>query len=161
MKMMMKLSALLLVALLSGCASTYSAKNVFNGYSDTRLGENIFQVAFQGDGFDSRERVTDFALLRSAEIAMENGFSHFVIASMADNSSGATYVTPINTQAYATSVGRTVYGTANTYGGQSFFITYPNTTNTIVCFKEKPDIQGLVYEARFVVASIKAKYKLG
>ena len=83
---------------------------------------------------------------------------------MADDSTGASYVTPTTTQATATTVGNTAYGTATTYGGQSFFFTYPNTTNTtnttntIVCFKEKPTMQGLVYEAKFVIASLKMKY---
>lgn len=153
-------AGLVLASLLSSCASTYSPKGMFNGYSDVRLGENIFQVSFQGDGYDSRERVTDLSLLRSAEVALQNGFAYFVIASMADNSSGATYVTPTTTQISATAVGNSAYGTATTYGGQSFFITYPNTTNIIVCFKEKPNIQGLVYEASFVMASLKAKYSI-
>jgi hypothetical protein len=153
--------ALLAALLLSACASTYTPKSTppgFNGYFDTQLGENIFQAGFQGDGFDSRERVTDLALLRSAEVALQKGFAYFVIANMADNSGGANYVTPTTTTATARVVGNNVYGTATSYGGQSFYITYPNTTNTIICFKEKPAIQGLVYEAKFVAASLKAKH---
>ena len=153
--------AVLSVMLLSACASTYTPKSTppgFNGYFDTQLGENIFQAGFQGDGFDSRERVTDLALLRSAEVALQKGFTYFVIANMADNSSGANYVTPTTTSATARVVGNNVFVNATTYGGQSFYITYPNTTNTIICFKEKPAIQGLVYEARFVAESLKAKH---
>ena len=161
MRNIVKACVVLAVAsLLSSCASTYSPKGMFNGYSDVRLGENIFKVGFQGDGYDSRERVTDLSLLRSAEVSLQNGFAHFVIANMADNSSGGTYVMPTTTQMSATVVGNAAYGAATTYGGQSFFITYPNTTNTIVCFKEKPNIQGLVYEAHFVIASLKAKYNI-
>lgn len=158
-----KSTAFLSLLLLSSCASTYTPQSNFpgfNGYFDTQLGENIFKVGFQGDGYDSRERVTDLALLRSAEVTLQFGFNYFAIANMADNSSSANYVTPTTTQATATVVGNTGYGTATTYGGQSFFFTYPNTTNTIVCFKEKPTIQGLVYEAQFVVASLKAKYDI-
>ncbi|MGW8461507.1 CC0125/CC1285 family lipoprotein [Pseudomonas sp. CLCA07] len=149
------------ILFLSSCASTYTPQSNFpgfNGYFDTQLGENIFKVGFQGDGYDSRGRVTDLALLRSAEVALQNGFAYFVIVNMADDSTGTSYVAPTTTQATATVVGNTAYGTATTYGGQSFFFTYPNTTNTIVCFKEKPTTQGLVYEARFVVASLKTKY---
>ena len=94
--------ALLAALLLSACASTYTPKSTppgFNGYFDTQLGENIFQAGFQGDGFDSRERVTDLALLRSAEVALQKGFAYFVIANMADNSGGANYVTPTTTTA--------------------------------------------------------------
>ena len=145
---------------LAACASEYSAKGMFNGYSDVRLGENIFRVSFQGDGYDNRERVTDLSLLRSAEVAIEHGFSYFVIANVADNSTSAFYTTPQTTQTNATISGNTVSGNSTTYGGQTFLITYPNTTNTIYCFKDKPQINGLVYEARYVVSSIKAKYQI-
>lgn len=152
---------LCLLFLLTACASTYTPRSNppgFNGYFDTQLSENIFQVGFQGDGFDSRERVTDLALLRSAEVASNNGFPYFVLANMADNSSGSTYTSPTTTNATASIIGNNIYGTATTYGGQSFFITYPNTTNTIICFKKKPSIQGLVYEAKFIIKSLKEKY---
>ncbi|KAB0496295.1 CC0125/CC1285 family lipoprotein [Pseudomonas vancouverensis] len=152
---------LLAILLLSSCASTYTPQSNFpgfNGYFDTQLGENIFQVGFQGDGYDSRSRVTDLALLRSAEVALKNGFPYFVIVTNADNSTGASYVAPTTTQASATAIGNTTYGTATTYGGQSFLFTYPNTTNTIVCFKDKPITQALVFEANLVITSLKSRY---
>lgn len=162
MKASLKIIFVLIATLfLSSCASTYTPRSNFpgfNGYFETQLGENIFQVGFQGDGYDSRERVTDLALLRSAEVALQHGFAYFVIVNMADNSTGASYVAPTTTQATATAVGSTTYGTATTFGGQSYFFTYPNTTNTIICFKEKPNTQGLVFEARFIVTSLKTKH---
>jgi len=152
------ISVLIFLPLLLACASSYSPKMVFNGYSDIRLGENIFQVSFQGDGFDSRERVANLSLLRCAEVTLENGFKYFAIVRMVDNSGGVAGVTPMTTQIDTTTIGNTTYGTATTYGGHSFFITYPNTTNTIMCFKEKPDFRGLVYNAKMVASSLKAKY---
>ena len=52
------------------------------------------------------------------------------------------------------------YGTATTttYGGQTFLIRRPTASNTIVCFKEKPE--GFVYNAAFIVKSMKEKYGL-
>jgi hypothetical protein len=150
--------SLIFVALLASCASEYSAKGMFNGYSDVRLGENVFRVSFQGDGYDNRERVTDLALLRSAEVALANGFQYFVIANAADNSTGAAYTMPRTTQTNATVYGNTLAATSTSYGGQTFFITYPNTTNTIYCFKQKPDIGVLVYDARYVSSSLRSKY---
>lgn len=163
MNLKSKILAVAVAVLLTACASTYTPKSTppgFNGYFDSQLGENLFQAGFQGDGYDSRERVTDLALLRGAEVTVQHGFSYFIIVNMADNSSGATYVAPTTTTINATATGNTLRGTATSYGGQSFYITYPNTTNTILCFKEKPAVQGLVYDAKFVVSSIKTKHNI-
>ena len=52
------------------------------------------------------------------------------------------------------------YGTATTttYGGETYLIRRPTTSNTIVCFKEKP--QEFAYNAAFIVKSMKEKYGL-
>ena len=56
--------------------------------------------------------------------------------------------------------GNTAYGraTTTTTGGQSFLITKPSTTNTIMCFNGKPEVNGLVYDAQFVFSSLAQKY---
>lgn len=100
------------------------------------------------------------ALLRSADVALANGFQYFIIVNMADNSTGATFTVPRTTQTNATVSGNTITATATTYGGQTFNITYPNTTNTIYCFKDKPDFPGLVYDVRFVSSSLWTKYRI-
>jgi hypothetical protein len=67
------LAVIVLALALSGCATPYQKKNPIGGYSETQLGESIFRVSFEGNGYTSRERASDFALLRSAEIAIEMG----------------------------------------------------------------------------------------
>jgi hypothetical protein len=68
------------------------------------------------------------------------------------------------TQSYTTGsaygVGRSAYGSARTttYGGQTYVMRKPSTTNTILCFKEKPETSGLVFDAEFVQRSLKQKY---
>ena len=71
-------------------------------------------------------------------MALENGFNYFVIV----NSDGQ------ENSAYE----------ATTYGDESYTHSDPGATNTIVCFKEKP--QGFSYVALFVKASLRAKYNL-
>jgi hypothetical protein len=67
------------VALLTGCATTYKPQQGFSaGYSDTRLDINVFRVAFRSNAYTSAERAEDLALLRSAEITLQNGFTHFM-----------------------------------------------------------------------------------
>lgn len=150
------------VLLLAGCATAYQSQGFTGGFSETQLGENIFQVSFRGNGYTRSERASDFSLLRSAEVAIENGFKYFVIVESGKDSTISAHTTP--TQSYTTGsaygTGNYAYGSATTatYGGQTYFISKPRATNTILCFKEKPEINGLVFEAAFVARSIKQKY---
>lgn len=154
----------LLVVVLSGCATTYQHKSFTGGYSETQLGENIFQVSFRGNGYTSRERASDFSLLRSAEVAMENGFRYFVIVESEKDTKVDAYTTPTTsyTTGSAYGSGNYAYGnaTTTTSGGQTHLISKPGATNTILCFKEKPETHGLVFDAEFVAKSIRQKYGL-
>jgi hypothetical protein len=102
------------------------------------------------------------ALLRSAELTLKNGFTHFVIVDSSSRSQVGAFTTP--TQSYTTgsamAFGNTAYGSTQTttYGGQTFIISKPSATNTIVCFDGKPNIPELVYDAQFVFNSLGQKY---
>ncbi len=153
---------LILAIMIGGCATTYQRVGLTGGYSETQLGENVFQVSFRGNGYTSYQRTSDFSLLRSAEVALENGYNYFIIVDSEKYSKTGTYTTP--TRSYTTGsaydYGNYAYGSATTttYGGQTYFISKPRAVNTIVCFKEKPDINGIVYNSEFVVKSIRTKY---
>jgi hypothetical protein len=159
---MSRIIIVLAALMITGCATPYQRVGLTGGYSETQLGENIFQVSFRGNGYTSRERASDFCLLRAAELTLEKGFRYFIIVESEKNTKIGTYTTP--TQSYTTGsaygYGNYAYGSATTttYGGQTYIITKPRATNTILCFKDKPSINGLVYDAEFVVKSIKQKY---
>jgi len=127
-----------LAIVLGACATSYKPQGLSGGFSETQLDRNVFRVSFRGNGYTRPERAEDFALLRSAELALRNGFTHFIIVDGRSSSEYGAYTTP--TQSYttggATSYGNTAYGSATTttYGGQSFLIRKPSATNTIVCF---------------------------
>jgi hypothetical protein len=144
---------LLLVVVLTGCATEYQRKSFTGGYSETQLGENIFQVTFVANGYTSRERASDFSLLRSAEVAREHGFRYFVIVGAEKDSNVSIHTTPLTSYTTAS-------GTTTTYGGQTYFISKPQATNTVLYFKEKPDVNGILFDAEFVIKSISTKYKL-
>ena len=162
---MRKLAIFIAVAiLLAGCATAYQRQGFTGGFSETQLGENVFQVSFKGNAYTSRERAADFNLLRSAEVALENGFSYFAIVDSERYSKTGAYttLTTSHTTGSAYGYGNYAYGSATTRttGGQTFFYSKPRTVNTIVCFKNKPEIDGLVYDAAFIVRSIKSKYQI-
>lgn len=155
---------LLVTLILSGCATPYQRVGITGGYSETKLGENIFLVSFRGNGYTSRDRAIDFSLLRAAELTLENGFRYFVVIESEKHTEIDTYTTP--SQSYTTgsaySYGNYTSGSATTttYGGQTYIISKPRATNMIICFKDKPDINGLIFNARFIVKSIKQKYDI-
>ena len=71
----------------------YSIAENGKGYSQTQVGPDRYLVFFMGT-WSEEERVRDLAMLRSAELALEHGFSHFNVLSEAmyqegtDSSSG-------------------------------------------------------------------------
>ena len=76
---MKKILTVLLCLGLAGCATGYHSKGFTGGYSNMKLQDNIFKVTFRGNAYSSMERTGDFALLRSAEITIENGYKYFVV----------------------------------------------------------------------------------
>ena len=153
----------LLAMLLAACATPYQPSGMSGGFTETRLDSNVFRVTFKGNGYTSRERAEDMALLRSAELTLQYGFTHFAIA---DGRSTAEHVT-IDMPTRATTTGTvSTYGNTsyinartNVTGGDSFTVAKPSTTNTIVCFNGKPQINAFVYDANFLVDSLSPKYK--
>lgn len=153
---------LLLSLLVVACATPYQKSGLSGGFSETQLAENVFRVSFRGNGYSRGERAEDFALLRSAELTLEHGYTHFALAASGSSSETSTYTTPTTsyTTGSAYSSGGNAYGSAttNTYGGQTVFISKPSATNTVVMFKSKPDVQGIAFDARFVYDSLRKKY---
>lgn len=135
-------AAFLATIAVAGCATSYQQRGFSGGFSETQLAENVFEVRFSGNGYTSSERASDFALLRSAELSLERGFRYFVVD---DNENDRQIA--INT--VTTSSGANTYSTSK-----------PGARKVIVCFKEKPDWTGVIYEARFVVQSIRGKYEI-
>ncbi len=72
----------LFIVLLVGvwsCGTPYQPYSIAGGFSETQLDENIFRVRFNGNGYTSGARSSDFCLMRSAELCKNNGFKYFVI----------------------------------------------------------------------------------
>ena len=120
----MKLIIIILVTLcIYGCATSYHGDSFSGGYSETQLDENVFNVSFRGNGYTRRDRVADFTLLRSAELALESGYAYFVVIDSGSFTATSTHRTPTttNTTANVYSTGNYAYGnaTSTTTGGQT------------------------------------------
>ncbi|SVA32026.1 uncharacterized protein METZ01_LOCUS84880, partial [marine metagenome] len=79
---------ILLSVLLSSCTTTsYQELDSSVGYWDEKVDQSAdtFKIGFDGaewnrNSIAEQEKVIDYALLRSAEVALDNGFRYFVIS---------------------------------------------------------------------------------
>jgi hypothetical protein len=143
---------------LTSCASPYQREGFGGGYSDAQLSENVFRVGFRGNGYTSADRASDFALIRAAELTLENGFNYFVVVNENNSVHASSYTTPTTTNSSAYVSGNYVYGNSTTYGGQTFTSYKPRNSVTIACFKNKPE--QFSFDAGYLIHSLKTKYGL-
>jgi len=144
----MKIASFLIFTaiLISGCSSYQQKGALFNksGFSEERMGSNVFRITYEGNDKNSDEEVSDFNLLRSAEVTLENEFKYFVILKTTDSSSDESF-------------GSTPSLSSSRRGLQKLH----TATSTIICSKEHADIShGQLYEAASTAKTIKQKYGL-
>lgn len=146
---MKRIIAMVLIALsLSACAS--------GRYQSTKVQDSIFRVSYSGNSHVSESSASDNALLRSAEITLQNGYKYFVV--LDQNTKSDTYVTAGGGSSYT-------YGSVDKYGNinaQTTDVgggvdTYHKSTSTMMiqCFHEKPKTRSLVYDAGQIQSNVK------
>lgn len=152
-------------AFLVGCATQYQKYSFSGGYTDVKIQDNIFKVSFYGNAYISKDNVQNFALLRSAEVALENGYSYFVVLEGESGTNQMLYTTPMTSRTYGTV---NTYGNSGTYqgytnysGGQTYSFNKPQTIFMIKGFKEKPEISySVIYDAEQIKTNLKTQYKI-
>ncbi|MCA8890124.1 MAG: hypothetical protein KDA46_14915 [Parvularculaceae bacterium] len=129
------------------------------GYTQTRIEADRYRVSFAGDGATPPELVEDFALLRAAEIAVENGYDWFRVVGRsmdAEEKGGVGLGAGVGTGSYgrSSSVGVGVGGNLGTVGARRFY-----TARLEVLFGsgDMPADNAGVYDARSVISSISAR----
>lgn len=127
------------------------------GYEETRIETNRYRVSFAGDGATPMTVVEDYALLRAAELAVENGYDWFrVIGRSMDHQEKGGVGLGAGVGGGGRNVGVGVGGNLGNIGARKFF-----TARLEVLFGsgEKPadDAGGEVYDARSVIDTIRAR----
>jgi hypothetical protein len=156
--------AVVLALDLAACATSYQPAGFFSGgFTDSQLDKDVFRVSFSGNEYTSAEEANEMALLRSAELALKNGFTHFTLIDERSRTQYSSYTTPIRSTTTGSSSfsGNSVNGNSTQIitGGQTHVYAMPNDTMTIKCFDGKPAAaNGMVYDARFVFNSLGQKY---
>jgi len=158
-------TTLMIFLLLYACATPYRPLKSGTGYSSAQVSSNEFKVGFQGNVDTSLERAYDFALLRSAEITLQNGFRFFSVLDVTNTSSAKRYTQVY--RAYSAPVpGAQDFGwydyipapyTVQVEQPQVYY--QPGTVFLIKCFRESP-AKGFAYDATALEQSVKRKYKI-
>ncbi len=164
---------------LLGCATPYHSNSLLGGYTETQLAPDVFRVGFQGNGYTSPERAQDFALLRAAELAQQNGFRYFVVIDERSSTEVQSFTTPSQTQTstygsgtshgniYMNPFGATYSGTSYTYlssrtthtPGQTHTFYKPRTGLLIQGFHSKPE-NIYTFDAEYLQQSVKQRYRI-
>ncbi len=139
--------------------SSWNARK-YGGFSEVRLGSGIFRVSFAGDGFTPINVVADMALLRSAELTLHQGCTHFAVVGGAEHVQVSHGVTPSTTSVDGyQQLGNTLYATSTTRPGTTTSLSLPTASNTVVMYRERPATPAaLVLDAREIVQQLARKY---
>lgn len=151
----------LLALLLSGCNSgNYQSYQGGVGYSSIHQNDNIYTVTYTGTKTTKIEKVNDFALLRSAELAIEKGYNYFVITQATNNKgvlgSNGTGIAADDKTNYSASEGGGSFGASFS----PLISNRPKAESKLVIylFNEKPDT--LSYEAKLIERALKQEYEM-
>lgn len=128
----MKYLILLTGLFLIGCATSYQRESFSGGYSDMKVGPDMYQVNFSGNGYTSSKTTSLYLLRRCAEIAREQGYQYFAfIEKGAENS---TY--QVNQPTTTTIQPRYGGGYQATSYNNSYTVSKPSNNGVIKLFKE-------------------------
>lgn len=157
------LYCLAVASFISGCATSYQPSGFTGGYKETILAPDIARITVNGNGYTSRDRVQDFALLRASEIALQSGYPYFAVLNEQNDSSTRSYTTAgaSYTSGSVYNVGNNSYysGTTTYMPGQTTTFQFPETGLLVRFLKKKPT-GALVFDANFLTSTLKQKYKI-
>lgn len=71
----------LVLLMLMSCATGYHKKGFSGGYTDEQVGQDMYEVSFNGNSYIGRKTIDKYLKRRCAELTKEKGFSHYVIVS--------------------------------------------------------------------------------
>lgn len=149
---------------ISGCATSYQKMGFSGGFEETQLAPNVWKVSFSGNGYTRASRAEEMTLLRSADLTLQNGFTFFALAGSSSSTDYSTVTTPTTSTTNANVYGGSGYAsgtaTTTTYGGHSYLVSKPSTTNTVVMYKNKPETNTIIYDAAFLCRSLGTKFEV-
>jgi hypothetical protein len=156
-------STALIAALMTGCATGYQSAGSSGGFSDVQVAPDLFVIKFVGNEHTPGERAAHFGLLRSAEVALTNGFPYFEVVDGRNISTTNSYELPSNsytTGTVATTGSLSTYsGSTTTTPGQVYSTYAPGIGLLVRGLKDRTGHEQAIDAALFA-KMIRAKYKI-
>ena len=152
-------------ALLTACATTptlYAPKTAPNGagYSEYRLENGRYRVTFQGNPGAPVNQVSDYVLLRSAELALRDGYDWFRVADRMTQQNGSNSGSTLSVGGGTSSYDYGRHGGGSSVGlgvGTTFNLgPKPSVTSSmeVVFGRGQPPRDADVYDARAIVRTV-------
>lgn len=81
MRLVCLVIGILSIAALTGCETGYqdASASLTGGYGSKRENKNLYGIWYAGNALVTEEKSSDMALMRAAEIALENGFTYLAV----------------------------------------------------------------------------------
>lgn len=159
-------SILALPMLCAACVTGYHQSSLVGGYSDLQIARNVYQVTARGNGYTSASRVQDMALLRSAELTLENGYRYFGLAD-ANDPIAAQAIAAAQDEAFTPSDEEMTVGNLNTTNSEidlnphvMYHMARPNVDNFVVMYREPPTGVGIVLDALEICATVGPRFEV-
>jgi hypothetical protein len=152
-------------ALLTACATqptVYAPQAVANGsgYSEYRLEDGRYRVSFRGNPGATINQVSDYVLLRSAELALRDGYDWFRVADRVTQQTGSGGGSSLSIGGGGSNYdyGRHGGGTSVGLGVGTTFNLGPkpalSSSMEVVFGRGKPPRDADVYDARAIVRTV-------
>jgi len=138
-----RLSVLVLLLTATACATGYKPRGAFgDGYSEERVGTDVWMVTFDASAFTPRERMDAYLLWRCAEITLDHRATYFGIVSDGK---------PVRrTSTRPTLIDKPPFPT-DTAPSEPEVPSGRSTRMTIQLYPERPDSVERYYEARTIL----------
>lgn len=152
-------------ALLTACTTTptlYAPQTAPRGagYSEYRLEDGRYRVTFQGNPGASANQISDYVLLRSAELALRDGYDWFRVADRMTEQTGSGGGSSLSVGGGTSSYDYGRHGSGSSVGlgvGTTFNLgPKPAVTSSmeVVFGRGQPPRDANVYDARAIVRTI-------
>ncbi len=149
------------------CQTGYKKYDEFGGgYKETFYAPDRAMVYYFGNSSTKQEDVGDYALLRSAELAVENNYKYFIVVENKDLTKISTYTSPGGVETKET---KTKKGDTTENKTEVRYIPPTTKTNVLPAvtlevqfYKEKPELPNntFTYDAVFLYNSLRKKYEI-